>query len=75
MIGLRFLCNPVDVYSVFDVPTLVERERLAGHADVDAEVSVEIIHGDREMDGSCRWCGAPENEVVVVDSAGRIVHR
>lgn len=72
---LRFVCNPVEVYSIFDLPAWVEQERLAGRAAVDADAAVEVIHADREMDGSCRWCGGRENELVVVDPAGRFVHR
>ena len=56
-----FVCNAVDV---FDLAAL--RDKFQPHGG-NLRVEVEVRHPDREMDGSCRWCGCRENEVVVFD--------
>lgn len=64
---LRFICNPVEQFIAWELPDWVKRQ---GVADL-AAVEVEVLHPDREMDGSCRWCGGRQNEVVTVEN-GRL---
>ena len=66
MANLRFVCNAVETFDLFALGDWA-RAKLAARALTDAStVSVEVRHPDREMDGSCRWCGCRENEVVTV---------
>jgi hypothetical protein len=64
---LRFACNAVEQFIAWELPAWVERQR-PGAA---GPVTVEVLHPDREMDGSCRWCGARQNETVLVED-GRL---
>ena len=59
-----FYCNPVDTFDFDALRAWVERERASGALPAHGTVSVEVVHRDREMDGSCRWCGCRENEVI-----------
>lgn len=67
MAGLRFACNAVETFDLFALKSWAgaELER-AGRAR-DKSVTVEVLHPDREMDGSCRWCGCRDDELVKVD--------
>lgn len=65
-----YRCNPVDVYSVFELPAWVAAERAAGRLPAAGDVTVSVVHPDREMDGSCRWCGGRSEEEVVVGERG-----
>lgn len=65
---LRFLCNPVEQFIAWELPDWVTRQ---GTSD-EEPVTVEVLHPDREMDGSCRWCGGRNNETVIVRD-GRVV--
>lgn len=67
MAKLRFICNPVDQFIAWELPDWVKRQ---GVTDSGA-IEVEVLHPDREMDGSCRWCGGRQNEVVTVEN-GRL---
>lgn len=67
MADLRFLCNPVEQFIAWELPDWVKRQGDFGMQ----RVIVEVVHPDREMDGSCRWCGGRKNETVTVED-GRI---
>ena len=71
MTSVRFACNAVEPFDLFALPSWVERERDEGRLPAGDPVSVEVVHLEREMDGSCRWCGCRENELVVVEG-GRL---
>ena len=60
----RFVCNAVDVFDLAGLPGWIRSERDAGHIPAGGGVAVEIVHRDREMDGSCRWCGCRSDEVI-----------
>ena len=65
----RFACNAVITFDLFALPDWVRAERAAGRiASNEGPVEVSVVHPDREMDGSCRWCGCRENEIVAVDA-------
>lgn len=65
MADLRFVCNAVDTFDLFSLRDWA-RSNVASLEAAATEVAVEVRHPDREMDGSCRWCGCRENEVVRV---------
>ncbi len=65
MADLRFVCNAVDTFDLFGLREWA-RSNVESPEVVATEVTVEVRHPDREMDGSCRWCGCRENEVVRV---------
>jgi hypothetical protein len=67
MQSARFSCNAVDPFEVYRLPAWVEAERIAGRIPPGSQVQVTVLHPDREMDGSCRWCGCRENEVVAIE--------
>lgn len=67
MADLRFVCNAVDTFDLFTLREWVRSEVSSRALSVTEEVTVEVRHPDREMDGSCRWCGCRENEVVRVE--------
>jgi len=71
MTDVKYVCNPVDVFQVFELPAWLAREQEAGRAPA-GRVSVTVMHPDREIDGSCRWCGGGANSTVVVED-GRLV--
>lgn len=60
----------VDPFSMFDLTAWVEGERAAGRAAVDGAVTIEVVHPDREGEGSCRWCGARDDERFVTENGG-----
>ena len=63
MADLRFLCNPVEQFVAWELPGWVKRQG----TERAGPVVVEVVHPDREMDGSCRWCGGRNNETVTVE--------
>jgi hypothetical protein len=65
--GALFVCNAVDVFDLFGLKQWAKDEIAAGRIPDSARISVEVRHPDREMDGSCRWCGCRQNEVIEVD--------
>ena len=67
----RFSCNAVEPFEVYRLPAWVAAEQAAGRIAAGACVSVSVLHPDREMDGSCRWCGCRENETVTIED-GRL---
>ncbi|MGE0600214.1 MAG: hypothetical protein AB7J35_13780 [Dehalococcoidia bacterium] len=67
MADLQFRCNQVEQFIAWELPDWVKRQG----ANADGPVTVEVLHPDREMDGSCRWCGGRKNETVTVEG-GRI---
>ena len=67
----RFSCNAVDTFDLFRLPAWLAAEQAAGRIAQSQRVAINVVHPDREMDGSCRWCGCRENEVVTVEN-GRI---
>jgi|GEM_PF-4733725 len=68
MADLRFACNAVEQFIAWELPAWVEQR----HPGATGPVTVEVVHPDREMDGSCRWCGARRDELVTVRE-GRLV--
>ena len=62
MENLRFQCNAVEQFIVWELPAWVKLQGV----DSDEPVTIEVLHPDREMDGSCRWCGGRANETVTV---------
>ena len=69
MIGAKVRCSPDDLFGVWELPGWVRRDQAAGRIAAGERVAVEVSHPDREMDGSCRWCGGRANETVVVNGA------
>lgn len=63
----RFSCNAVHVFDLFEMRAWVRAETTAGRIPVTRPIRLEVLHPDREMDGSCRWCGCRENEVMTFD--------
>ena len=59
----RFVCNALVTFDLFGLPAWVRAEQAAGRIASGA-VELEVLHPEREMDGSCRWCGCRENEVI-----------
>jgi hypothetical protein len=43
----------------------LQRELMSDEQTVD----IHVRHPDREADGSCRWCGCRDDEVVTVRGA------
>ncbi len=68
----RFSCNAVDTFEVYRLPAWVAAEQAGGRIPAAERVSISVMHPDREMDGSCRWCGCRDNEVVTIEN-GRLV--
>ena len=62
---LRFYCNAVETFDLSALPQWVIAHRTSGEGR-DDQAAVEVIHADREMDGSCRWCGCRANETIIV---------
>lgn len=60
---IRFLCNPGEPYSRFELEDWLSRQRAAGQAP-NGPVTVRVEHPDREADGNCRWCGDSRNDRV-----------
>jgi hypothetical protein len=54
-----FVCNAVEVFDLADL-----RRRTLAAAKPNEIVDVFVRHPDREMDGSCRWCGCRVDETV-----------
>jgi hypothetical protein len=67
----RFSCNAVEPFEIFRLPAWLAAEQAAGRIPSAGPISISVLHPDREMDGSCRWCGCRENEVVTIEN-GRI---
>lgn len=67
----RFSCNAIEPFEVFRLPAWVATEQSAGRIPRAARVAISVLHPDREMDGSCRWCGCRENETVTIED-GRL---
>ena len=67
MADLRFVCNAVETFDLFALKSWAGAELDKAGRPRGESVTVEVRHPDREMDGSCRWCGCRENEVVKVD--------
>ena len=65
---LEFRCSPVEEFIAWELPAWLERQGVT----TDSPVTVKVTHPDREMDGSCRWCGGRNNETVTVLD-GRLV--
>ncbi len=55
-----FVCTPVEPFDLFRLGEVV------GVSAEEGDVEVTVRHPDREADGSCRWCGCREDEVVTV---------
>ena len=62
MADLRFLCNAVEQFLAWELPDWVKRQS----PTTTGKITVEVLHPDREMDGSCRWCGGRQNETVTI---------
>ena len=63
----RFSCNAVTVFDLFAMKAWVRDETTAGRLPARRPITVEVRHPDRERDGSCRWCGCRENEVMTFE--------
>jgi hypothetical protein len=68
----RFSCNAVEPFEIFRLPAWLAAEQAAGRIVPAIRISINVLHPDREMDGSCRWCGCREDEVVTIED-GRVV--
>jgi hypothetical protein len=68
----HFSCFLNDPFDLFALRGWVTAERSAGRLPASGDVSIEVVHPNREAEGSCRWCGARRDEIVVVDAAGRL---
>lgn len=60
---VRYICNPTEHYSRFDLGDWLQAKRAAGKAPAGA-VTVRVEHPDKEADGSCRWCGDTRSDFV-----------
>lgn len=60
---IRYVCNPTEPYSRFDLGDWLKAKRAAGKAPSGA-VTVRVEHPDKEADGSCRWCGDTRSDFV-----------
>ena len=69
MTTARFVCTMVEPFGIVELREWAGRERGAGRMPTDEAVSVQVVHLDREAEGSCRWCGCRANETIVVDAA------
>jgi hypothetical protein len=58
-----FTCTAADPFDLFALREATQRE-LGSRAP--AELDVHVRHPDREADGSCRWCGCREDEILVI---------
>lgn len=67
MADVRFVCNAVETFDLFKLREWASAEATAKGLAAETSLTVEVRHPDREMDGSCRWCGCRENEVVTVE--------
>lgn len=63
---VRFLCNPTEPYSRFDLADWLGRRRAEGKAP-EGPLTVRVEHPDKEADGSCRWCGDTRSDLVELD--------
>ena len=72
MTTARFACNAVETFDLSGLPDWIRSKQREGKIAVGADVSLNVVHPDREMDGSCRWCGCRENELIVFE-ASRLV--
>ena len=64
---LRFVCNAVETFDLFALKAWAQSQLESRSLPIANEVAVEVRHPDREMDGSCRWCGCREDELVRID--------
>ena len=62
-----FRCSSALVFDLFELPKWVKTETDSGRLPSSRPLRLEVRHPDREMDGSCRWCGCRENEVIEFD--------
>ena len=62
----NFRCSMGDAFDLFDLPRWLANEQQAGRVAAPERVSIRVVHPDREMDGSCRWCGCRADEVVAI---------
>ncbi len=64
----NFRCSMGDAFDLFDLPRWLAAEQGAGRVPAASRASIRVTHPDREMDGSCRWCGCRADETVrIVD--------
>jgi len=67
MTSTRFVCNFVDPFGIVELREWVGRERDAGRLPAADAIAVQVVHPDREAEGSCRWCACRANETIVVE--------
>ena len=60
---IRYVCNPTEPYSRFDLGDWLKAKRASGRAP-EGPVTVQVDHPDKEADGSCRWCGDTRSDFV-----------
>ncbi|MEX0784061.1 MAG: hypothetical protein WD557_15580 [Dehalococcoidia bacterium] len=58
-----FVCTSSEPFDLFGLREATQRELSAQGGEA---VDVRGTHPDREADGSCRWCGCRDDEVVSV---------
>lgn len=69
MTTARFACNSVETFDLGALPDWIRAKQRDGEIPGGADISLQVVHPDREMDGSCRWCGCRENEVIVFEAS------
>jgi hypothetical protein len=72
MSAATLYCSAARPFDLFAMPEWVAAERAAGRITEPLPIEVEVIHPEREMDGSCRWCGCRVDEVVRFNADGAI---
>lgn len=69
MTDARFDCNAVDTFDLAALPAWIAGRQRLGAIPQAGAVQLEVRHPDREMDGSCRWCGCRENETITFEES------
>ena len=67
MTTARFICTMVEPFGIVELRQWAEGERAFGRIPAKEAVSIQVVHLDREAEGSCRWCGCRENESITVE--------
>ncbi|MGE0597872.1 MAG: hypothetical protein AB7J35_12010 [Dehalococcoidia bacterium] len=56
----------MEVFDLFALPAWAQQATAEGRLTAERPLEIEVRHPDREMDGSCRWYGCRDNEIVVM---------
>jgi hypothetical protein len=57
-----FRCSNAQVFDLFGLSEWLQRETAEGRITAERPITLAVRHPDREMDGSCRWCGCRQDE-------------